>query len=322
MTLRLSVDDLRLTEAVARHGSVGAAAKELLTTQPSASRRLAALERRLGTRLFERDTTGARPTPAGRVLARQAARLLAELAALPEQVLAATDAPALVVGTIQALAPIVFTALDAELPGVTVHPEIDHGPALVQQLHDGLLDAAIITIAEQTTLPRGLRGTLIGNSPLILFLPPGARPPRRGRRPLAGQTVLCSTFDMATETVRAKLSALGAVPRPGPTVEATLHIARHRRIPALVPLLVARWWGTPQDHTLPSPVPGQVTISLVTRSPRPAALAAALPGIAHRLLGAGPEDAGELALDGHASDTPSSGTAGTVPAPPDTVRGR
>ncbi|MFF0681387.1 LysR family transcriptional regulator [Streptomyces tendae] len=39
-----------MTEAVARHGSVGAAAKELLTTQPSASRRLSALERRLRTR--------------------------------------------------------------------------------------------------------------------------------------------------------------------------------------------------------------------------------------------------------------------------------
>ncbi|WP_432161851.1 LysR family transcriptional regulator [Streptomyces tendae] len=288
MTPRLSVEDLTLTEAVARHGSVGAAAKELLTTQPSASRRLAALERRLGTRLFERDTTGARPTAAGRELARQAARLLAELDALPDQVLAATDAPSLAVGTIQALAPIVFTALDAELPGVTVHPGIDHGPALVQQVHDGLLDAAVITIAEQTNLPRGVQGTLLGVSPLILFLPEGSAHPREGKRPLAGRTVLYSTIDLTAETVRARLSALGAAPRPGPTIEAALRIARHRRTPALVPLLAARWWSRAGDRLLPSPVPGQVTLSLLTRPPRPAVLTQSLPGIAERVLGDGP----------------------------------
>lgn len=183
MTSRLTVEDLTLTEAVARHGSVGAAAKELLTTQPSASRRLATLERRLGVQLFERDTTGARPTPAGRELARQAARLLAEIDALSDQVLAATSAPSLSVGTIQALAPMVFTALSVELDDVTVHPEIDHGPVLLQQVHDGLLDAAIVTIVGQATVPRGLHRTVLGVSPLVLVLPHGT-PASRGRTPL------------------------------------------------------------------------------------------------------------------------------------------
>ena len=62
------VDDLRLVEAVLRHGSLGAAARELHISQPAASTRLATLERRIGERLFDRDTTGARPTPAGRAL--------------------------------------------------------------------------------------------------------------------------------------------------------------------------------------------------------------------------------------------------------------
>ncbi|WP_204029195.1 LysR family transcriptional regulator, partial [Micromonospora andamanensis] len=128
MTSRLTVVDLQLVEAVARHGSVGAAAKELLIAQPSASRRLLALERRLSTKLFDRDTTGARATPAGRELARHAARLLSDLDALPDQVLAAVDTPTLAVGTIQALSPMVFTALEIELDSVSVRPEIDHGP--------------------------------------------------------------------------------------------------------------------------------------------------------------------------------------------------
>ena len=289
MTPHLSLEDLVLAEAVARHGSVGAAAKELLTTQPSASRRLGALERRLGTQLFERDTTGARSTPAGRALARQAARLLTEINALPDQVAAATQTPALAVGTIQALAPIVFTALDIALPHLVVSPEVDHGPTLVGQVHDGLLDAAIITIAAQPGLPRGLRRTLLGTSSLVLVVPEGAAAVRKGRRPLAGRDVLYSTIDLAGEPVRTRLSALGANPRPGPTIEATLRIARHRRVPALVPELAARWWSTPTDQVLPSTVPGQVTLSLVTRPPQPEALTRALPAITARILGSSPD---------------------------------
>ncbi|MEV6260976.1 LysR family transcriptional regulator [Streptomyces sp. NPDC051784] len=289
MTSRLTVEDLTLTEAVARHGSVGAAAKELLTTQPSASRRLATLERRLGVALFERDTTGARPTPAGRELARQAARLLAEIDALPDQVLAATSASSLSVGTIQALAPMVFTALSVELDDITVHPEIDHGPVLLQQVQDGLLDAAIVTIADQTTVPRGLHRTVLGVSPLVVLLPDGAQD-SGGPHPLAGRSVLYSTFDRTGETVRQRLSALGAHPLPAPTIEAGLRIARHRRICALVPELAARWYHAPGDRIRTSPVPGQVTLSLVTRPPGSPVQADALDRIAARVLGARPTE--------------------------------
>ena len=174
MTSRLTVDDLQLVEAAARHGSLGAAAKELLLAQPSASRRLAALERRLGTQLFDRDTTGARATPAGRELARHAARVLADLDALPDHVLAAVDVSALAVGTIQALSPMVFTALDIELAGVVVQPEVDHGPVLLRQVHEGSLDAAIVTIGEQTAIPHGLLRSVIGVSPLVVVLPEGS----------------------------------------------------------------------------------------------------------------------------------------------------
>ncbi|MFD1084414.1 hypothetical protein [Micromonospora andamanensis] len=62
-------------------------------------------------------------------------------------------------GTIQAMSPMVFTALEIELDSVRVRPEIDHGPVLLQQVHEGTLDAAIITIAQQTVVPRGLAGT-------------------------------------------------------------------------------------------------------------------------------------------------------------------
>jgi len=52
--------------AIAAHGSFLAAAEQLHITQSTASTRIRNLEDELGTRLFERDRTGARLTPAGK----------------------------------------------------------------------------------------------------------------------------------------------------------------------------------------------------------------------------------------------------------------
>jgi DNA-binding transcriptional LysR family regulator len=59
----LDWDDLKITLAVARHGSLNAAARALGTTQPTVSRRLDGLERRIGVKLFERAAGGLSPTP-------------------------------------------------------------------------------------------------------------------------------------------------------------------------------------------------------------------------------------------------------------------
>jgi DNA-binding transcriptional LysR family regulator len=54
----LDWDDFRIFLAIARHGSLTAAARALRVTQPTMGRRLEMLEERLGTRLFERTPTG------------------------------------------------------------------------------------------------------------------------------------------------------------------------------------------------------------------------------------------------------------------------
>jgi DNA-binding transcriptional LysR family regulator len=51
---RLNWDDLRYVLAVARHGSLSAAARRLRTTQPTVGRRIAALESSLSVKLFRR----------------------------------------------------------------------------------------------------------------------------------------------------------------------------------------------------------------------------------------------------------------------------
>src|ERR1700733_2555766 len=79
MTVLPEVADVQLVDAIAETGAIGAAAAQLHVSQPSASQRLAVLERRLGIVLFERDTTGARLTDAGAAFLGRARRALALL---------------------------------------------------------------------------------------------------------------------------------------------------------------------------------------------------------------------------------------------------
>jgi molybdate transport repressor ModE-like protein len=84
----LDVTRLRVLAAVARHGSVTAAAKSLNYAQPSVSHHLARLEAETGTRLVERSGRGVKLTDAGRLLAGRAEEILGRLDAA-EQELAA-----------------------------------------------------------------------------------------------------------------------------------------------------------------------------------------------------------------------------------------
>ena len=84
----LDVTRLRVLAAVARHGSVTAAAKSLNYAQPSVSHHLARLEAETGTQLVERSGRGIKLTDAGRLLAGRAEEILGRLDAA-EQELAA-----------------------------------------------------------------------------------------------------------------------------------------------------------------------------------------------------------------------------------------
>jgi len=73
---------LDLLVSVGKLGSISAAAEAHGITQPAASMRLSALERRLKIQLLERAATGARLTPAGMATAEWAAAVLAGMRAL------------------------------------------------------------------------------------------------------------------------------------------------------------------------------------------------------------------------------------------------
>src|SRR3954464_6810965 len=75
----LDVNRLRVIDAVARHGSVTAAAKELHYSQPSVTHHLARLEAETGAQLLQRVGRGIRLTPAGKLLADRAAEIIGRI---------------------------------------------------------------------------------------------------------------------------------------------------------------------------------------------------------------------------------------------------
>lgn len=278
-----SVEDLRLVDAVARHGSLGAAGRELLITQPSASQRLAALERRVGVRLFDRDTTGARPTAAGREFCAQAAHILDHLQGIGERSLAAAQSRTVSVGTFSSLAGTFFAVLDVLLDDVVVQSEVEHGPRLLEWVERGTLDAAFVTIARQVPIARGLVVTEVGRYDLVTLLPAGAPSPLAGKRPYTGQTVVYCALDLAADALHRRLAELGAHARRGATAESSVRVARERGCAAVVPDMVADWYAAPGDRIEPAPMRGRITLSMVSRSPAPPELLSVLPALRERL---------------------------------------
>ena len=84
----LDVHRLRVLVAVARHGSVTAAARALRYAQPSVSHHLARLEAETGSRLVQRVGRGVRLTDAGRMLAARAEEILGRLDAAESELAA------------------------------------------------------------------------------------------------------------------------------------------------------------------------------------------------------------------------------------------
>ncbi|WP_460063216.1 LysR family transcriptional regulator [Streptomyces sp. YKOK-I1] len=75
----LNLERLRTLDALARHGSVSAAAAGLHITTSAVSQQLAKLEREVGQRLLAKHGRGVRLTDAGRLLAEHAARILSQV---------------------------------------------------------------------------------------------------------------------------------------------------------------------------------------------------------------------------------------------------
>src|SRR5690606_41546701 len=74
-----SLRHLHLTREIVRLGSVSAVSRRLHLSQPAVTQAVANVERYFGTRLFMRESTGTKPTPAGQVCAHRIDRATMQL---------------------------------------------------------------------------------------------------------------------------------------------------------------------------------------------------------------------------------------------------
>jgi DNA-binding transcriptional LysR family regulator len=146
----LDVTRLRVLAAVARYGSVTAAARALNYAQPSVSHHLARLEAETGTQLVQRSGRGIELTDAGRLLAGRAEEILGRLDAA-EQELAAhvgqREERIRVAGFPSALAtmvPMGAAWLRAEYPGVELLLTEAEPQAALHLLRSGQVDVALV----------------------------------------------------------------------------------------------------------------------------------------------------------------------------------
>ena len=100
-----SMDELEVFVHVVQGQGFSAAAKRLETTPAAVSRRIKALEERLGVRLLQRTTRKIQLTEAGELYFREVSRLLGDLRAVEQQLEAVTSQPA---GDLRIVAPMSF----------------------------------------------------------------------------------------------------------------------------------------------------------------------------------------------------------------------
>ena len=146
----LDVTRLRVLAAVARHGSVTAAARALNYAQPSVSHHLARLEAETGARLVERSGRGIQLTDAGQLLAGRAEEILGRLDAAEHELAAHVgqrEERIRLAGFPSALATVVPAAtawLRAEHPGVELLLAEAEPQTALRLLRGGQADVALV----------------------------------------------------------------------------------------------------------------------------------------------------------------------------------
>jgi DNA-binding transcriptional LysR family regulator len=187
----LDVTRLRVLVAVARCGSVTAAARALNYAQPSVSHHLARLEAETGTKLIQRAGRGIRLTDAGRLLAERAAEVIGRLDAAENELAAYTGLRAgrlrlaafpSALGTI---VPAAAALLREQQPGVDLRLTEAEPPEALRMLRAGYVDVAMVfrhaedtsespaeaTAPDEDTgidLTEGLRERLLLTEPVLL----------------------------------------------------------------------------------------------------------------------------------------------------------
>ena len=146
----LDVTRLRVLVAVARCGSVTAAARALNYAQPSVSHHLARLEAETGTKLIQRAGRGIRLTDAGRLLAERAAEVIGRLDAAENELAAYTGLRAgrlrlaALPSALGTIVPAAAAVLRGRQPSVDLRLTEAEPPEALRMLRAGYVDVALV----------------------------------------------------------------------------------------------------------------------------------------------------------------------------------
>ena len=181
----LDVTRLRVLVAVARHGSVTAAARALNYAQPSVSHHIARLEAETGARLLQRAGRGVRLTDAGRLLAERAEEIIGRLDAAENELAAHVGMRegrvrlAAFPSALGTIVPAAAARLAAESPGMDLMLAEAEPPQALRMLRAGYVDVALVfRHYQQGADPEppgadedGARGRLLLDEPVHLVTP-------------------------------------------------------------------------------------------------------------------------------------------------------
>ncbi|QEV15514.1 LysR family transcriptional regulator [Streptomyces fradiae ATCC 10745 = DSM 40063] len=173
---------LELLLAVARHGSLGRAAREVGITQPAASGRIRSMERQLGVALVDRSPRGSRLTDAGALVTDWARRIVEAAEAFDAGAQALRDrrdsrlrvAASMTIA--EYLLPGWLIALRAERPGTAVSLQAGNSAAVAALLLAGEADLGYV---EGLAVPDGLDGVVVARDRLVVVAAPSHRWARR-----------------------------------------------------------------------------------------------------------------------------------------------
>ncbi|MCA2207174.1 LysR family transcriptional regulator [Nocardia rosealba] len=244
------LDVLDLLVSVAELGSLGAAARRHGITQPAASMRISALERRMRVKLLDRGPTGSELTDAGRAVVEHARPVLAAVRDLVDDIdrLRAAQATRLRIAASKTIAdhriPHWLAALRTDHPEVVVALDVENSTQVAALVRDGAADVGFV---EGPHPPAGLGSRVLGADELVVVV---ARdhPWARRKSPvtlaeLAGTALLWREPGSGTrDTVWDLLSSEGAP--AGPAAElgsaaAIVAAARTGMAPAVLSRLIA-----------------------------------------------------------------------------------
>jgi len=234
----MDLRQLRYFAAIVEQGSFSKAATKLRVAQPALSQHLRHMEDELGVALLHRGTRGVQPTEAGERLLTRAHSILAEFAALREQVRGEAEQPAGEVriglpGTVsEQFSVALIQAARERYPAIRIRIAEAMSGFVLDWLRRGDVDLAMIY---STSDPKGLCIHHVLTEELCLFAATGApRPPAKAGQPvpLADAAVLDLILPGPGHGLRDQID--DAANQAGAAIQPAIEIESYSQIKRLV----------------------------------------------------------------------------------------